>query len=289
MRNSKTGRNAACSEHTRRVYCTLPNGRVSARIPDIIEHKMNEFQIITFYEFRQMPRREVLAQIRGRLRSLMRELSVKGTIILSDEGFNSTICGRPENVRHFIADAEKILRTRLDYKSSSHDRMPFRRIDVKIKPEIVTLKQDVDISQGENTHVGPREWNRIIRDPATLVLDTRNDYEFRTGTFERAVNPGTAKFSELPDFVACQLDPQTHKRVAIFCTGGIRCEKFAPYLKAFGFEEVYQLRGGILNYLKAIPTDDSLWEGECFVFDDRVTVDNSLIKGKRPDLSQHAE
>jgi UPF0176 protein len=247
---------------------------------------MNEFQIITFYEFREMPAGDGLVVVRDQLRSVMREFGIKGTIILAREGFNSTLCGRCEDIERFVSAAEELLGIRLNYKSSFHDEMPFRRVDVKIKREIVTLKRAVDMSNGEGTHVDASEWNTIISDPETLVLDTRNDYEFRSGTFRRAINPKTTKFSELPEFVSENLDPDRHKRIAMFCTGGIRCEKFAPYMKQLGFKEVYQLKGGILKYLEEISSEESLWEGECFVFDDRVSVDDNLKKGTQPDFSQ---
>ena len=171
-------------------------------------------------------------------------------------------------------------------KSSFHDAAPFRKIDVKIKPEIVTLKRPVDMSLGAGTHVSADAWNELISDPETFVLDTRNHYEFDTGTFANAVDPNTTKFSELPDFVEGNLDPEKHKRIAMFCTGGIRCEKFAPYLKGVGFEEVYQLDGGILKYLEVVAPEESLWQGECFVFDERVSIDHQLQKGEAPDHSQ---
>ena len=244
------------------------------------------FEVITFYEFKNMAEVGDLVEIRGVLRVAMARHSIKGTIILADEGFNSTVCGKPSDVAEFVASAEAILQTVLRYKSSFHETSPFRKIDVKIKPEIVTLKREVSIEKGEGTHVGPDAWNRIITDPKTLVVDTRNDYEYRSGTFKGAINPGTTKFSELPAFVEEKLDPMRHERVAVFCTGGIRCEKFAPYLLEKGFREVYQLEGGILTYLETVDPSDSLWEGECFVFDDRVTVDHELKKGISKDLSQ---
>lgn len=246
---------------------------------------MDQFQIITFYEFRTIDRDD-LASLRERLKLLMREHSIKGTVILANEGFNSTVCGSPDDISNFVACAESVLNTKLEYKSSFHAKMPFRRVDVKIKPEIVTLKRRVDMLHGAKTHVSPAEWNAIISDPETVILDTRNEYEYRSGTFKRAINPGTKKFSDLPEFVDKNLDPQKNKRIAMFCTGGIRCEKFAPYMKQLGFEEVYQLRGGILKYLEDIDPDESVWNGECFVFDDRVTVDHDLKKGEIDDLSQ---
>ena len=244
---------------------------------------MSEYQIITFYEFKPMA---ALPETKTALKTAMAVHSIRGTVILADEGFNSTVCGEPENIRDFIKAAEEILQTRLIYKSSFYQAMPFRRIDVKIKPEIVTLKEQVRIEKGVGTHIGPVEWNTIITQDDVVVLDTRNDYEFKNGSFRNAINPGTGKFSDLPRFVAENLDPKTHKRIAMFCTGGIRCEKFAPYMKHLGFEEVYQLEGGILKYLEITRPEDSLWEGECFVFDDRITVNKNLDKGTGPDHSQ---
>lgn len=244
-----------------------------------------KFQIITFYEFKRLDP-ERFAGLKEALRAAMAEHSIKGTIIIAEEGFNATVCGEPANVATFIPTLEELFQTTLNFKASFHGECPFRKIDVKIKPEIVTLKKPVDISKGAGTHVSPAEWNEIISDPSVVVVDARNDYEFKNGTFRRAINPHTEKFSELPDFVAQTLDPKVHEKVAMFCTGGIRCEKFAPYIKQLGFKEVFQLDGGILRYLEEVPADDSLFEGECFVFDDRRTVDSELKKGVGPDYSQ---
>ena len=243
-------------------------------------------QIIAFYEFKKLEAVAPLDDLKASFREIFQELGIRGTIILAREGYNGMVCGDRETIAAFIRQTEKLLHTTLVYKSSFHETSPFRKIDVKIKPEIVTLKQEVDISLGKGTHVKPTEWNAIISDPETLLLDTRNDYEFKTGTFRGALNPQTEKFSELPAFVAENLDPAKHKRIAMFCTGGIRCEKFAPYMKQIGFEEVYQLDGGILKYLEETPVEDTLWEGECFVFDERVTVDASLRQGEGTDYSQ---
>lgn len=242
-------------------------------------------QIITFYEFKDLTEIGDLEEIKESLKLAMRAGSVFGTIILAAEGFNSTVCGAPENIDKFIESAENILKTKLKYKSSFHPEIPFRRVHVKIKPEIVTLKKPVEIKKGIGTHVSAKKWNEIISDAETLVLDARNDYEYKVGTFQRAINPETRKFSELPEFIEKNLDPQKHKKIAMFCTGGIRCEKFAPFVKGLGFQEVYQLEGGILKYLEEIPAAESLWQGECFVFDDRVSVDEKLEKGSAPDLS----
>lgn len=243
-------------------------------------------QIIAFYEFKDLSGVAELSNLRASLREIFLELGVRGTIILADEGYNGMVCGECDAISEFLSRAGQVFDTSIRYKSSFHKTAPFRRIDVKIKPEIVTLKELVDISLGSGTHVRPSDWNALIADPETLVLDTRNDYEYRTGTFRGAVNPRINKFSDLPAFVAENLDPDRHKRVAMFCTGGIRCEKFAPYMKQIGFDEVYQLEGGILKYLEETPVEETLWEGECFVFDERITVDANLNKGKGPDHSQ---
>jgi len=246
------------------------------------------FQIITFYEFKRFDS-ALLPELKASLRGAMSTNSIKGTIILAEEGFNSTVCGDPDDVAAFVSSVENILETKLVLKSSFHEACPFRKIDVKIKPEIVTLKKQVDISKGSGTHVRPEKWNDVISDPSIVIVDTRNDYEYKNGTFKGAINPGTIKFSELPDFVSENLDPNVHRKVAMFCTGGIRCEKFAPYMKELGFDEVFQLEGGILRYLEQVAPEESLWEGECFVFDDRRTVDENLQKGTGPDYSQTAK
>jgi UPF0176 protein len=240
------------------------------------------FQIITFYEFRHL---SGLPGLKNDLKRIMAALSISGTIIIAEEGYNGSVCGERDSIKSFIPELERIFETALTYKSSFHAERALQRIKVKIKPEIVTLKEKIEIERGAGTHVKPRDWNRIISDPEVLLLDTRNGYEYRVGTFKNAVNPNTEKFSDLPGFVAENLDPEKHRKIAMFCTGGIRCEKFAPFMKGLGFEEVYQLEGGILKYLEETPETESLWEGECFVFDERVTVDEDLRKGTAPDLS----
>lgn len=247
----------------------------------------NRYQIISFYEFKNMEAESFLDEKKNALTAVMREFSISGTIILATEGFNAAVSGEPQNILQFVQAAGIILSTNFVYKSTFHAYAPFRKIDVKIKPEIVTLKKKVDIAKGRGTHVKPRDWNTIVSDPDVYLLDVRNDYEFQNGTFRSAVNPKTEKFSDLPAFVTANLDPKKHKKVAMFCTGGIRCEKFAPYLKGLGFSQVFQLDGGILKYLEEIPKKEQLWEGECFVFDERRTVDEKLEKGTGPDYSQN--
>ena len=245
-----------------------------------------QIQIIAFYEFKKLEAVAPLERLKMSFREMFQNIGIRGTIILAHEGYNGMVCGDRNTIADFILKAENLLQTTLVYKSSFNENAPFRKIDIKIKPEIVTLKKVVDISLGKGTHVKPTEWNAIISDPETLLLDTRNDYEYKSGTFRGALNPKTDKFSDLPAFVEQNLDPLKHKRIAMFCTGGIRCEKFAPYMKQIGFEEVYQLDGGILKYLEETPLEETLWEGECFVFDERITVDASLNKGIGTDHSQ---
>ncbi len=237
-------------------------------------------QIITFYEFKQLAN---LPEMRGVLKSAMEEFSVLGTIIIAEEGFNATVAGLPEDIEKFIAVLEETFETELLYKSSFHAARPFLKAKVRIKKEIVSLRQAVEIEKGNGTHVKADEWNRIISAENTILLDARNDYEVAAGTFKGAINPRIEKFSDLPEFVAENFDPNTHKRIAMFCTGGIRCEKFAPLMKTLGFEEIYQLEGGILKYLEDVPENESLWQGECFVFDDRIAVDVNLQPGKTAD------
>lgn len=240
----------------------------------------SRIQIITFYEFKRLAD---LPEIKAVLKSAMDEFSILGTIIIAEEGFNATVAGSPSDIEKFVAVLEKMFDTKLVYKSSFHAERPFLKAKVRIKKEIVSLRQTVEIEKGNGTHVRAADWNQIISDENTIVLDTRNEYEIEVGTFKNAVNPNIEKFSDLPKFTAENFEPEKHKRIAMFCTGGIRCEKFAPFMKTLGFEEVYQLEGGILKYLETVPENESLWEGECFVFDDRIAVDKNLEKGKIED------
>jgi UPF0176 protein len=239
------------------------------------------YQIITFYEFKSLAN---LPEIKAILKSAMTDFSILGTIIIAEEGFNATVSGLPSDVERFVEILENTLQTKLNPKSSFHTTRPFLKAKVRIKKEIVSLRSAVDIEKGIGTHVNAADWNKIISDGETIVLDTRNDYEIEAGTFRGAINPNIEKFSDLPKFVAENFDPVKNKQIAMFCTGGIRCEKFVPLMKEMGFENVFQLDGGILKYLEETPAEESLWEGECFVFDDRIAVDNSLKPGKSEDL-----
>jgi UPF0176 protein len=211
--------------------------------------------------------------------------SILGTIIIANEGFNATVCGTPEGCSAFMRDASRVLDTEIIPRLSLHDEQPFRKAEVRIKPEIVTLRRSVEMSLGDGTHVTPGEWNEIITDPATIVLDARNWYEVKVGRFANAIDPGTSKFSDLPAFVEETYGEQRDRTIAMYCTGGIRCEKLAPLLRARGFDRVVQLQGGILGYLESVPDDQNLWDGECFVFDGRVSVDRQLRKGSALDPS----
>ncbi len=241
---------------------------------------MNAIVVAALYKFFAFPDyRDWQEQLRAR----MDELGVRGTLLLADEGINGTISGTRAAVDALVAwlRADERMRDHLEYKESTADEHPFLRAKVKRKREIVTLGVDgVDPVCTVGTYLEPREWNEVIADPETLVIDTRNAYEYEVGTFRGAVNPDTGSFREFPDFVHQHLDPARHRKVALFCTGGIRCEKATGYLLEQGFEQVYHLRGGILQYLEEMPREDSLWEGECFVFDDRVTVDHDLQPGE---------
>jgi UPF0176 protein len=207
--------------------------------------------------------------------------AVKGTLLLAREGINGTICGSREGIDQVLA----FLRSRpefadLEHKESPSSTQAFYRTKVKLKKEIVTMGVDwVDPKNIVGTYVDAKDWNDLIRDPDVLLIDTRNNYEFAVGTFAGAINPCTDSFREFPEYVQQHLDPSKHNKVAMFCTGGIRCEKSTAYLKQQGFEEVYHLKGGILKYLEEMPEHDSTWQGDCFVFDQRVTVRHGLVQG----------
>ncbi|UXD87256.1 oxygen-dependent tRNA uridine(34) hydroxylase TrhO [Thalassolituus hydrocarboniclasticus] len=211
----------------------------------------------------------------------MLRLDVKGTLLLATEGINGTVAGSREGIDALLDYLRRDERLKdIDHKESYDDDMPFYRTKVKLKKEIVTLGvEGIDPKRVVGTYVKPADWNALISDPDVVLVDTRNDYEVEIGTFKGALDPRTKTFREFPQYVKENLDPEKNKKVAMFCTGGIRCEKSTAYLKEQGFEEVYHLEGGILKYLEEIPQEESLWEGECFVFDNRVTVNHQLEKG----------
>ncbi|MDF2180924.1 rhodanese-related sulfurtransferase [Neptuniibacter sp. CAU 1671] len=207
---------------------------------------------------------------------------IRGSLLLAYEGINGTVAGTREAIDNLLVYLKSDERfSALEHKESFTDAQPFYRMKVKLKKEIVTMGVDgIDPNKVVGRYVKPHDWNALISDPDVLVLDTRNDYEVQIGTFAHAVDPDTKSFREFPEFVRENYDPAKHKKVAMFCTGGIRCEKASAFMLHEGFEEVYHLEGGILKYLEEVPAEQSLWQGECFVFDNRVAVDHTLESGR---------
>lgn len=240
---------------------------------------MSQVTVCALYKFVRLDNFE---QIKSPLLSVMEENEVKGTLLLAYEGINGTIAGPQagiDNVLNFLQQDERL--SPLSYKVSYNTENPFQRTKVKLKKEIVTMGvEGIDPTLTVGTYVKPKDWNALISDPDVLLVDTRNDYEVEIGTFKNAVNPNTETFREFPEYVEKNLDKNKHKKVAMFCTGGIRCEKSTAYLKEQGFEEVYHLEGGVLKYLEEVPQEETMWEGECFVFDSRVAVNHNLEQGQ---------
>lgn len=237
---------------------------------------------ITICALYKFVRLDAFEALRTPLVNKMTSVDVKGTLLLAAEGINGTIAGPQtgiDNVLEFLAAQPGL--ENISHKESYSDENPFHRTKVKLKKEIVTMGvEGIDPNQVVGTYVKPQDWNALISDPDVVLVDTRNDYEVEIGTFKGALNPDTETFREFPDYVAKNLDKNKHKKVAMYCTGGIRCEKSTAYLKEQGFEEVYHLEGGILKYLEEVPKEETLWEGECFVFDGRVAVNHDLEQGQ---------
>ncbi|MFA0811176.1 oxygen-dependent tRNA uridine(34) hydroxylase TrhO [Microbulbifer epialgicus] len=240
---------------------------------------MDQFVVCALYKFVTL---EGFESLRTPLLNVMLEYQVRGTLLLANEGINGTVAGSREGIDALLAHLKSDKRlTDLDYKESYTRKIPFLRSKVKLKREIVTMGvEGIDPLRVVGTYVKPKDWNALISDPEVVVVDTRNDYEFQVGTFKDSINPKTNTFREFPQYVKDNLNPAKHKKVAMFCTGGIRCEKSTAYMKEQGFEEVYHLHGGILKYLEEVPREESLWEGECFVFDERITVNHDLKRGQ---------
>jgi UPF0176 protein len=239
---------------------------------------MNPVVVAALYRFVSLPDYETL---REPLLAKCLEEGITGTLLLASEGINGTVAGNRESIDALLQYLHADPRfAEIDHKESYYADMPFYRMKVKLKREIVTMGvEGIDPNQVVGTYVEPQEWNDLISDPDVVLVDTRNYYEYAIGTFKGAKDPKTTTFREFPDYVKTNLDPEKNKKVAMFCTGGIRCEKSTAYLKEQGFDEVYHLKGGILKYLEDVPKEESLWEGECFVFDNRVAVDHDLEKG----------
>ena len=234
--------------------------------------------VATFYKFVKLPD---FTQKQQPILSLCQAQAVKGTILLAAEGINGTIAASRESIDAVLSFLRSDSRLAdLEHKESYTDSPPFERMKVRLKQEIVTIGlPQVDPNQQVGTYVNPKDWNALISDPEVTVIDTRNDYEVSIGSFKGAQNPQTESFRQFPDYIRQNLDPAKHKKVAMFCTGGIRCEKASAFMLSEGFQEVYHLKGGILKYLEEVPEQESLWQGECFVFDERVAVAQGLALG----------
>jgi UPF0176 protein len=232
------------------------------------------FKIAAFYQFATLKPQELQSELLAALNNL----GIKGSVLLADEGINGTIAGKPDALDQALLSITKV--TGLNAfgpKFSYSDHMPFRRMKVRLKKEIVTIG-NVKANPNEmvGTYVAPQDWNALIADPDVILIDTRNAYEFGVGTFKGAIDPKTESFGEFPQWARSNLGEAKGKKVAMFCTGGIRCEKASSFLKHEGFEHVYHLQGGILKYLEEIKPEQSLWNGGCFVFDERVAVGHGL-------------
>ncbi|EMI52163.1 oxygen-dependent tRNA uridine(34) hydroxylase TrhO [Rhodopirellula sallentina] len=264
----------AVAAHTSNLQATSP--AISADDPLVLVAALYRFTPLKDFETLQSP-----------LQERMDAHELRGSLLLAAEGINGTISGRPAQLRGFVDWLRQMEHDNhrpfelTDVKWSGCDELPFRRARVRLKKEIVTMGvEGIDPLQSVGTYVEPQDWNALIEDPDVVLIDTRNDYEIEIGTFEGAINPNTHTFREFPEYVQENLDPKEHPKVAMFCTGGIRCEKSTAYLKECGFSEVYHLRGGILNYLENVSPEESRWRGECFVFDSRVSVDHRLQAGQ---------
>jgi UPF0176 protein len=236
-------------------------------------------KVAAFYQFASLPD---FRELREPLRAICAGLDLKGSVLLAQEGVNGTLAGSADSIDGLIGELRggALFGGRLDHlelKFSSASVMPFQRLKIRLKKEIVTLGDAAaDPTRQVGIYVEPSDWNALIATPDTLVIDTRNAFEVAMGTFPGAVDPGLENFGQFKQFAARHLDPATHRKVAMFCTGGIRCEKASAYLLARGFAEVYHLKGGILKYLEGVPEAESRWRGECFVFDDRVALGHGL-------------
>jgi UPF0176 protein len=237
------------------------------------------YQVAAFYQFAALPD---FRELREPLQAICAGLELKGSVLLADEGINGTLAGSADAISSLIGELRDaaLFGGRLDnleLKFSQASLMPFRRLKIRMKKEIVTLgDSETDPTRQVGIYVDAADWNALIATPDTLLIDTRNAFEVAMGTFAGALDPGIESFGQFKDFAARQLDPAKHRKVAMFCTGGIRCEKASAYLLSRGFAEVYHLKGGILGYLEGVPEAESRWRGECFVFDDRIALGHGL-------------
>ncbi len=234
--------------------------------------------VAAMYKFVHLPD---FRELREKVFKVCEKHSLKGTLLLAEEGINGTVAGSREGIDNFLCFLKQEPRfSNLEHKESYVSEIPFYRMKVRLKKEIVTMGiPDTDPNQLNGAKVDYKEWNKLISDPDVLVIDTRNEYEEGIGTFKNAISPNTTTFREFPEFVNNELGHDKHKKVARFCTGGIRCEKATNYMLKQGYEHVYHLNGGILKYLEEVKQDENLWQGDCFVFDGRVAVDKNLEQG----------
>lgn len=241
---------------------------------------MDKVVVCALYQFTASPIPSAdLQPLHLQLLALMKKNRVRGTLLLASEGINGTICGSRAGIDTVLKWLKPLGRDSFSINESLADEAPFKRTKVKIKKEIVTMGVSAVNPLQSGEHVDPKEWNALLEDDDMLVVDTRNEYEVKIGSFENSIQPHTTNFREFPDFADEHLQPYKHKKIAMYCTGGIRCEKSTAYLKQKGFEHVFQLKGGILNYLASVDETETRWRGECFVFDDRVSVDHQLKQG----------
>jgi len=238
-----------------------------------------EVRVAALYRFCRLDAPEAL---RKPLAAFCSGRGIKGTLLLAPEGINGTVAGSPDAIDALIGRLEQVPgMSGLDVKLSAASAMPFHRMKVRLKKEIVTMGvAAVDPLCDAGAYVEPEDWNALIADPGTVVVDTRNDYEVALGSFRNAIEPNTATFREFPGWIARNRSALEGRRIAMFCTGGIRCEKATAYVRSLGFADVYHLKGGILKYLETVPQEESLWQGECFVFDERVAVTHGLAEGQ---------
>ena len=237
----------------------------------------SKFTILSFYQFKQI---KDLLTIKSRISNFCKFNKIKGTIILAEEGINGTIAGTSQSIKNFQLEIKKIGFENFNPKYSYSKFMPFFRLKVRPKKEIVTLRTKMaDPENITGNKIKPENWNNLITDNDTILIDVRNDFEVEMGSFQGSINPKTKSFTEFKSYLKDNLSEAKDKKIAMFCTGGIRCEKISSYMIKKGFKNVNQLHGGILNYLEKIPEKNSLWDGECFVFDNRVSVKNELKDG----------
>ena len=241
-------------------------------------HTSAPMRVAALYRFCRVAEPEAL---RKPLAAFCCGRGIKGTLLLAHEGINGTVAGSPEAIGELMTELERIFQTAIEVKYSSAATTPFHRMKVRLKKEIVTMGvENIDPLADAGAYVEAADWNALIADRDTIVIDTRNDYEVALGTFANAVDPATTSFREFPQWVEDNRDRLEGRRIAMYCTGGIRCEKATAYVRSLGFPEVYHLKGGILKYLETMPAGQSLWQGECFVFDERVSVTHGLAEGE---------